>query len=112
MSPVGRHSGDGTTRSSAGSAYVAHGFARRRVLVHALLVTATLVAWGILVFAAIDFGAEARSGSPTAWLFLVLATLGAAACLFVTLLLGARLTTLVKAQQASPRPPGRRRAVR
>ena len=35
--------------------------------------TITLVAWGVLVFAAIEFGKEARSGEPEAWTFLVLA---------------------------------------
>lgn len=74
----------------------------------------TLVAWGVLVFAAIDLGGEARSGGETAaWVFLVLATIGAAACLFVTLLLGARLLTLLQGrEQPPPRPVGGRRAAR
>ncbi len=58
--------------------------------------TVTLVAWGVLVYAAIDFGREARSGEPTAWVFLVVTTLGAAAALFVTLILGARIMTLFR----------------
>ena len=112
MSPVGRHSGGGTARSSAGSTYAVPGFARRRILVLALLITATLLAWGVLVYAAIDFGSGARTGDSTAWVFLVLATLGAAACLFVTLLLGARMATLLKEPKAPPRPRGGRRAAR
>ena len=56
-----------------------------------LLVTVTLVAWGVLVFAAIEFGRDARSGDSQAWTFLALAAAGATACLFVTMILGARL---------------------
>jgi hypothetical protein len=79
----------------------------------ALLLVVTLVAWGVLVYAAIDFGAEARSGDSTAWTFVVLSAVGAAACLFVTLLVGARIVSLVKvgAEPARPRG-GRRRAAR
>ena len=85
---------------------------RRRILVLSVLVTVTLVAWGVLVFAAIDFGREARSGDSAAWTFLVLAGLGAAACLFLTMSLGARLVALVRGRQNTPdrpaRVPGRR----
>jgi hypothetical protein len=81
-----------------------------------LLVTITLIAWGVLVLAAIDFGREARSGNPDAWTFLGLASLGAAACLFVTMILGAKLVALVRARQESEprtvRLPGGRRAAR
>ena len=54
-------------------------------------VTIAVVAWGYLVYAAIDFGATARSGNPDAWWFLAMASLGAVACLFVALILIARL---------------------
>ena len=111
---MGRHSGERTSqeRATAPSSYAAPAPPRRKVLILTLLVTATLIAWGVLVYAAIDFGGEARSGESTAWVFLVLATLGAAACLFVTLLLGTRMVTLVKGQQAPARPQGGRRAKR
>jgi hypothetical protein len=67
----------------------------------------------VLVYAAIDFGADARSGEPTAWVFLGVTTLGAAACLFVTLLLGARMVSLVKGrEQPAPRAKGGHRAAR
>jgi len=56
----------------------------------ALGVTLALIAWGYLVYAAIDFGSDARGGEGMAWMFLALAAIGAAACLFVALLLGAR----------------------
>lgn len=108
--PVGRHTGE---RAEESTAYVAPKPPRRKILVLALIVTATLVAWGVLVYAAIDFGAEARSGEPTAWAFLAISTLGAAACLFVTLLLGARMLALIKGrEQAPPRPGGGHRAAR
>jgi hypothetical protein len=77
-------------------------------------VLVTLVAWAALVFAAIDFGRQGRSGDDGAWKFLVLAAVGATACLFVTLILGAKLVALVRGT-ASPSParlPGGRRASR
>jgi hypothetical protein len=61
------------------------------LLVHALGVTAAVLAWGYLVYAAIDFGTEARGGDSQAWAFLALASVGAVACLFLGLILVARL---------------------
>jgi hypothetical protein len=58
-------------------------------------VTLAVVAWGYLVFAAIDFGATARNGDSQAWWFLALASLGAVACLFGGLILIARLVRLL-----------------
>lgn len=99
-------------------------------------VTATLVAWGVLVYAAIEFGGEARRGHGPSWAFMGLATIGAAACLFTTLILGARIATAMRARSEAamlastpppsptsttspptasnpaPRAPGRRRATR
>jgi hypothetical protein len=91
---------------------------RRQVgplLLLALGITAAVVAWGYLVYLAIDFGTTARDGDSTAWWFLALATVGAIACLFVAMMLGTRLVTRIRA--ASPRPtppppPGGRRAAR
>jgi hypothetical protein len=50
-----------------------------------------LVAWGFLVWAAIDFGRKARGGDGDAWMFLAIASLGAVACLFLSLMLGTLL---------------------
>lgn len=91
---------------------------RRTTILLALGVTASVVAWGVLVFAAIDFGREARSGEGAAWFFLALSTLGAAACLFVALILGARLLSILQGKEPpqrpsrAPRVPGKRRAER
>ncbi|WP_235734897.1 hypothetical protein [Nocardioides alcanivorans] len=63
----------------------------RASLILCLGITVCVVAWGYLVKAAIDFGTAARDGETNAWLFLALACLGAAACLFAGLLLGARV---------------------
>src|SRR3989337_1177851 len=101
MSAVGRHSG-GRARAAA----TAPRPPRRRLLTLSFLVTVTLVAWGVLVVAAIDFGHEARSGDGAAWTFLTLALVGAAACLFATMILGTRLLALVRVGQTSPSPPG------
>ncbi len=61
------------------------------LLVLALAVTASVVAWGYLVLAAVDFGASARQGDGSAWWFLALASLGAVACLFLGLILTSRV---------------------
>ena len=54
-------------------------------------VTLAVVAWGYLVYAAIDFGASARGGDARAWGFLAVASLGAVSCLFIGLMLVGRL---------------------
>ena len=54
--------------------------------------TLAVVAWGYLVFAAIDFGSSARGGQVVAWWLLAVASLGAVACLFVALILMARIS--------------------
>ena len=69
-------------------------------------VTLAVVAWGYLVYAAIDFGATARDGNPDAWWFLAVASLGAVACLFVGLMLIARLLRrLGITSEPQPAPP-------
>ncbi len=104
---VGRHSG---APEAVATTQEATGPRPRSVLVLALGMTITLVAWGVLVGAAIEFGKEARSGEPEAWTFLVLAALGATACLFLALLLGARALAMVRGKpQPPPRPIGGRR---
>jgi hypothetical protein len=89
---------------------------RRRLLVLALGITATLVAWGFLVWAAIDFGGQARNGESAAWAFLALATVGATACLFLTLILGNKVLATLRAVASPPvragAVPGGRRAAR
>lgn len=67
----------------------------RAVLLHAVGITALVVAWGYLVWAAIDFGTEARQGEQVAWVFLGLASLGAVACLFAGLMLVVRLLQML-----------------
>jgi len=89
-------------------------------------ITLSVVAWGYLVYAAIDFGSSARGGDSTAWWFLGLASIGAVACLFFGLMLVARLLRrlgITKAPESAapspggdepepPRPVGGRRAAR
>jgi RsiW-degrading membrane proteinase PrsW (M82 family) len=81
-------------------------------------VTVALVAWGYLVWAAIDFGAAARNGDETAWWFLGLAASGAMVCLFLALVLVARISralgiTRAPEQRTAPPPtPGGRRSSR
>jgi len=105
---------------------------RPRLLLLAVGVTLAVVAWGYLVYAAIDFGSSARSGDGGAWAFLALASIGAIACLFLGLMMIARLLRSLgittppppaaaavdtadvpgRATPPAPRPPGGRRAAR
>ena len=90
---------------------------RPRLLGLAVGVTLSVVAWGYLVYAAIDFGATARGGQSSAWWFLALASLGAVACLFVALMLLSRLVQGLglsgqERTEKPPRNPGGRRAAR
>ena len=77
-----------------------------------------VIAWGYLVYAAIDFGGSARNGNGTAWALLILAGAGAAACLFVGLMLITRLIASLDRPGGTdegpppPRTPGGRRAAR
>ena len=100
---MGKHSGE---RQEAPS------LPRRRLLVLALGITLTLVAWGFLVWAAIDFGARARDGETPAWAFLAFATIGATACLLVTLILGTKVLAVLRGETPQPRTAGGRRASR
>lgn len=67
-------------------------------------VTGTVIAWGLLVFAAIDFGGKARSGESGNWWFLALATVGAMACMFLAILLATRLQAEMRGQGPPSRP--------
>ena len=93
------------------------------LLVLALGITLAVVAWGYLVYAAIDFGSTARGGDSQAWWFLAIASVGAVACLFFGLMLVARLLRQLGITRApappespddpeTPRPIGGRRAAR
>ncbi|WP_134767178.1 hypothetical protein [Nocardioides sp. 1609] len=81
---------------------------RPALLALALGVTLAVVAWGYLVYAAIDFGTSARGGDSTAWWFLALAALGAVACLFLGLVLVTRISRAIGLTRGpEPRtPPG------
>lgn len=71
------------------------------------------------MYAAIDFGSSARAGNASSWFLLLLAGVGAAVCLFVGLMLVARLGAALgisrspeEQEAAALRPPGGRRAAR
>jgi hypothetical protein len=90
---------------------------RSPVFLLALGITAAVVAWGYLVYLAIDFGTAARDGDATGWWMLALASIGAIACLFVGMLLGTRFVQRLRggpapASPTPPRVPGGRRAAR
>lgn len=111
--PPGKRAGDRQKRTF-----------RPVLLVLALGVTFSVVAWGYLVYAAVDFGSSARDGDGVAWWYLALASAGAVACLFLGLILLTRIArALGLAATPEPRtpkppprdpnlPPGGRRASR
>lgn len=72
----------------------------------------TVGAWVYLISAAITFGVLARSGTSSAWVFTVLAGLGATACLLVALILVVRLLRELGVLSPSPGKRGGRRAAR
>ncbi|MDQ6523594.1 hypothetical protein RB608_08295 [Nocardioides sp. LHD-245] len=77
------------------------------VLLIALGGTLSIVAWGYLVIAAIDFGATARhDGKASAWALAAVASLGATLCLFLTFMLAIRLSRALglSAHHHEPRP--------
>ena len=89
----------------------------RATLIICAGITACVIAWGYLVYAAIDFGTAARAGNGVAWVFMFLAALGAIACLFAGLLLIARLLAALgirgeETSSTTPRPEGGKRAAR
>jgi len=84
---------------------------RPTALLLAVGITFAVGAWGYLVKAAIDFGIQARDGTPGAWTYLGLACAGAVACLFVGLMLVSRMMRTLGITSA-PRPIGGRRSSR
>lgn len=84
-----------------------------RTLVVGLALGALLsgVVWYFLVGAAIEFGRLARRGQSEAWLYTGAATLGAAICLMLLFVLGARvLVALGLVSEYKPRRSAHRRA--
>ncbi|WP_141003919.1 hypothetical protein [Nocardioides humi] len=79
---------------------------RPDLLLLAAGITVSIVAWGYLIIAAIDFGATARhDGKTSAWAFLAVAALGAMLCLFLAFMLAIRLSrALGLTSSPTPRP--------
>jgi hypothetical protein len=75
----------GGTRAGARRAARPKRTLRPRLLLIGVGALVSLVAWGFLVWAAIDFGRTARGGDSGDWLYLAVASLGAVACLFLCL---------------------------
>lgn len=80
----------GTRRGSRRAARPARSWDRRTSALAAGTVAAG-VAWGALAYAGIRFGQSARGGDGAAWVFLVVAAVGAVACLFLALMLGVQV---------------------
>ena len=119
MGPVttapGKHAGARTPERPVPVPRVRPTSGRGPLLAIALGTTLCLVAWGYLVWAAIDFGRKARGGDSSAWTYLGLASVGAIACLFIGLLLVVRVLKVLRVASGdvpAPPPPGGRRAKR
>lgn len=70
----------------------------------------SVLAWLLLVRAAIDFGQAARDGrGALGWLLTVVAGAGAALCLMLGLVLVARLHALLRPSRPAPHPGSHRR---
>ncbi|WP_408898299.1 hypothetical protein ACJ5H2_04120 [Nocardioides sp. R1-1] len=81
---------------------------RPDLLLLAVGITASLVAWGYLVIAAIDFGATARhDGKTGAWALLAVASVGGMLCLFLAFMLAVRLSRALGLSHAPPPRPKR-----
>lgn len=81
---------------------------RADLLLLAVGMTFALVAWGYLVFAAIDFGATARhDGKGSAWFFLAIASIGGMLCLFLAFMLAVRLSRAIGLSEGPERRPKR-----
>jgi hypothetical protein len=102
MSGVGKHSGHGDPArvgpAPAKRVRVGQDKPRQKsanalghLVALVLAMLATIAAWGALVWLAITFGTMARDGQASAWLFMGLAGLGAATCLFLGLMIIMRL---------------------
>jgi len=102
----------GTRKGSRRAARPARSLDRRTAALGAGTLAAG-VAWAALVYAGIRFGQSARDGDDAAWLFLVVATLGAVACLFLAMMLGlqvARALGVAPRSGSTKAPKGGRRA--
>ncbi len=76
---------------------------RTDVVTHLLFIAAALVAWGALVWFSIELGSRARGGEQRAWWLMGATSVGAVACLFVALMIGARtLRTLERSKNPVP----------
>lgn len=75
-------------------------FPTRRLATYVAAVVVTALAWFALVYLAIQLGPSAKSANLVAWLLLVVATLGAIGCLFLTLIFGGKAVEVIR----HPRP--------
>ena len=79
-----------------------------------VLTLGSLVAWCALVWFAIKLGPDVKSGESAAIALLVVASIGAMACLFLALVQGSKILAArrVPVEATPPRPVGGRRAKR
>lgn len=83
---------------------------RREFTLYALGIVASFAVWIALVVFAINLGSPAKAGSTAAWFLLAIATLGAIACLVLSLMLSVRAWELRTGVRPPKRAPGGTRA--
>ncbi len=93
MTLVGKHSGGAPPPLPTG-----------RLASYAAAVVAAALAWGVLVYYAIQLGPSAKAGELGAWLLLAVATLGAVGCLFLALIFGGKFLDTLRGEAPAPRP--------
>lgn len=75
---------------------------RPSFILPAIATLASLIIWGVLVWVAVGFGADARGGESGAWVKLAIAAVFAVACLFLTFTFAGKAW---RALTGSPTPP-------
>ncbi len=75
---------------------------RTDVVTHLLFMAAALVAWGALVWFAIELGSRARGGEQRAWWLMGAISVAAIACLFVALMIAARTLRTLQGTKTAP----------
>ncbi len=75
----------GTPRGGARRAAKPKRSLQPKLVALGLASVAALLAWAFLVWAAVDFGRDARDGESGRWVYLVVTSVGAVACLFLCL---------------------------
>ncbi|MCY7396558.1 MAG: hypothetical protein LH468_10470 [Nocardioides sp.] len=101
-----------STRKGSRRAARQHRAFDARALAMTAGVLVAVLAWAVLVLAGIRFGQSARDGERAGWVFMLIAALGAVACLFVALILGSKVLRSLGVAARAPGSLGASRGAR